>query len=62
MNTTDFFTIDNRIMDEEFFKYLFVDSQSLPLGYNKNCIQVIPDDYSSIIAFALGSNLYFEGL
>lgn len=41
---------------------MFVDSPSLPLGFNRNSIQVNPNDYSSIIAFALCSNLYIEGL
>jgi hypothetical protein len=42
--------------------FIFEDTPSLPLGFNKNNVQVNPDDYSTIIAYAMCSNLYIEGL
>lgn len=41
---------------------MFLDAPSFLLGINKNLIKVKQDDYSSIIAYALSSNLYIEGL
>jgi len=34
----------------------------LPLGYNKSGIRVKAQDFTSLIAMTLGSNLYLNGL
>jgi len=48
--------------DESCFHDLYSINIGLPNGFNKNVIAIEPMDVVSIIAFALGSNLYVEGL
>ena len=60
--TTDFYCLEFKFYEQEYLRELFQDNPSLPYGFNKNSIQVNPDDYSSVIAYALCSNLYIEGL